>query len=90
LRTVALLLSMILTASSPLIACKEPKSTEQKKTVTLTEEEKEILQDRELLENLELLQSLDKIQHLDLFTDPDQRTKEGQTVPAKKKTEGKQ
>ena len=42
--TVTLLLSMILTAASPLIACKEPKAIEKKKTVILTEEEKEILQ----------------------------------------------
>ena len=88
MRTVALLLGMLLTAASPLIASKEPKATEKKKTVTLTEEEKEILQDRELLENLELLQSFDKIRYLDLFTDQDQKTEESQAVPAKKKTEG--
>jgi hypothetical protein len=89
LRTVTLFLSMILTAALPLLACKEPKTTEHKKTVALTEEEKEILQDRELLENLELLQSFDKIQYLELFTDQDQKTEESQAVPAKKKTEGK-
>jgi hypothetical protein len=88
LRTVTLLLSMILTAVSPLLACKESKSNEQKKTVTLTEEEKEMLQDCELLENLELLQSLDKIRYLELFTDLDQKTEESPAVPAKKKTEG--
>jgi hypothetical protein len=87
LRTVTLLLAMILTAASPLLACKEPKAAEQKKTVTLTEEEKEILQDRELLENLELLQSFDKIQYLDLFTDQDQKKEESPAVPAKMKTE---
>jgi hypothetical protein len=89
LRTVALLLTMILTVASPLLACKEPKATEQKKTVTLTEEEKEILQDRELLENLELLQSFDKIRYLDLFTEQDQKKEESQVVPVKKKTERK-
>ena len=87
MRTVTLLLGMLLTAASPLMASKEPKATE-KKTVILTEEEKEILQDRELLENLELLQSFDKIRYLDLFTDQDQKTEESQAVPAKKKTEG--
>jgi hypothetical protein len=90
LRTVALLLTMVLTAASPLLVCKEPKATDQKKKVTLTEEEKEIMQDRELLENMELLQSFDKIQYLDLFTDQDQKKKESQAVPAKKKTEEKQ
>ena len=89
MRLVTLLLTMILTAASPLLACKEPNATEQKKTVTLTEEEKEILKDRELLENLELLQSFDKIQYLDLFTDQDQKKEESQAVPAKKKTERK-
>jgi hypothetical protein len=88
LRTVKLLLTMILTAASPLLACKEPKATEQKKTVALTEEEKEMLQDRELLENMDLLQSFDKIRCLDLFTDQDQKKEESQAGPAKKKTEG--
>jgi hypothetical protein len=89
LRTVTLLLAMILTAASPLLACKEPKATEQKKTVTLTEEEKEILQDRELLENMELLQSFDKIRYLDLFTDQDLKKEESPAVPEKKKMERK-
>ena len=89
MRLVTLLLTMILTAASPLLACKEPIATERKKTVTLTEEEKEILKDRELLENLELLQSFDKIQDLDLFTDQDQKKEDRQAVSAKKKTENK-
>jgi len=87
LRTVALLCAMVLTAASPLLACKEPKTAEQKKPVVLTEEEKEILKNRELLENLELLQSLDKFQYLDLFTDQDQKKEENPAVPEKKKTE---
>ena len=89
MRTGILLLAMLLTAAAPLLACKEPNATEQKKTVTLTEEEKEILKDRELLENLELLQIFDKIQYLDLFADQDQKKAESQAVPPKKKTERK-
>ena len=89
MRIVTLILAMILIAASPLLAYKEPKATEQKKTVTLTEEEKEILRDRELLENLELLQIFDKIQYLDLFADQDQKKAESQAVPPKKKTERK-
>ena len=90
MRTATLLLALMSDpAASSLLACQEPKADEQKKAVTLTEEEREILQDREVLENLELLQSLDKIQYLDLFADQDQKKEEGPAVPAKRKPRGK-
>ena len=38
-------------------------------TITLTDEEKEILKNREVLENLDLLQNFEKLRFLDLFAE---------------------
>lgn len=89
MRRIVLIFTMLLVAAPALWAFQKPKSEGQKKKVTLTEEEKEMLRDRELLENLELLQMLDKILYLELFTDPDGKKEKAPAAPANKKRERK-
>jgi hypothetical protein len=65
---------------------KEPDTTI--KSVPLTDEEREILENREMLENMELLENLDKLRYLELFKEnipEEQKTKPETNKDTRKK-----
>jgi hypothetical protein len=79
----------VLVLSASLAGYQKPRSERPRASTSLSEEEKEIIQNREIIENLELLQYLDKFQYFEFFTEKELKKEEPPAKPEKKKDERK-
>lgn len=84
--------AVVLALAAPLSAWQMPKPNVRKKAVSLSDEERRILEIREILENMDLLQNFEMIRYFDYFAEkePEKKRDKSQAKPETKQDERKE